>query len=111
MELETEPLGVSATRLICRGRLNMAAAPDVRRLVDEVLASGRAHVVVDLVDTTFIDSSGLGALIAGLKAARQAAGDLRIANASEQVRMVLGLTNLDRVLQPYEDVASAARGW
>lgn len=111
MELETETLGASATRVICRGRLNMTAAPDLRRLVDEVLASGSAHLVVDLADTTFIDSSGLGALIAGLKKARQAGGDLRIAGASEQVRMVLGLTNLDRVLRPHEDVASAAHGW
>jgi anti-sigma B factor antagonist len=58
-----------------------------------------------------IDSSGLGALIGGLKQGRQAGGDLRIAGAPERVRMVLSLTNLDRVLRPYDDLASAIHGW
>lgn len=111
MELETEQLGPSTARVICRGRLNMTAAPEFRGFLDHLLESGSSRVVVDLGDTIFIDSSGLGALIGGLKKARQAGGDLRIARPSEQVRMVLSLTNLDRVLRPHEDVASATDGW
>ena len=111
MEFETEDLGGSTARLICRGRFNMTAAPAFRSFLDHVLGSGTTRVVVDLTDTTFIDSSGLGALIGGLKKARQAGGDLRIAGAPEQVRMVLSLTNLDRVLRPHEDVAAATHGW
>ena len=52
-----------------------------------------------------------GALISGLRLTRQAGGDLRIAAPSEQVRMVLGLTNLDRVLRPHESLDEATRGW
>jgi anti-sigma B factor antagonist len=110
MELETEELGSSTVRVICRGRFNMASAPDFRRCVEHVLRSS-SSIVVDLADTSFIDSSGLGALIAALKQARQAGGDLRIAGPSEQVLTVLSLTNLDRVLRPHQDVASAAHGW
>jgi len=58
-----------------------------------------------------VDSSGLGALIGGLKTARQADGDLRIAAPTEQVATVLGLTNLDRVLRPFATVEDAVRGW
>ena len=86
MELETEPLSPSSARLICRGRFNMAAVPAFRDHLDKVLGEGRTHVIVDLADTTFIDSSGLGALIAGLKRSRQSSGDLRIARPSEQVQ-------------------------
>jgi anti-sigma B factor antagonist len=111
MELETDQLGPSTARVICRGRFNMSAAPDFRRSLDDVLESGRSRVVVDLAGTSFIDSSGLGALIAGLKKARQAGGDLRIAGPSEQVKMVLDLTNLSRVLRPHADVAAATRDW
>jgi anti-sigma B factor antagonist len=57
-----------------------------------------------------MDSSGLGALISGLKTARQAGGDLRIAGAGPQVEAVLDLTNLKRVLRPRPDVASAFVG-
>jgi len=89
----------------------MTAAPDFRQFLEHVLEAGTSRVVVDLTDTTFMDSSGLGALIGGLKRTRQLGGDLRIAGAPEQVRMVLNLTNLDRVLRPHEDVASAVHGW
>ena len=50
-------------------------------------------------------------MIAGLKRARQAGGDLRLAGAVEQVQTVMRLTNLDRVLRPHETVADAADGW
>ena len=94
-----------------QGRLNMAAAPQLRGVVSDLTAAGRVRIVIDLSAVTFIDSSGLGALIGGLKSARQAAGDLRIAAPTEQVTTVLGLTNLDRVLKPYASVEEALDGW
>jgi anti-sigma B factor antagonist len=83
------------------GRLNMVAAPKLREVVAEVVAGGSSRVVVNLEETVFMDSSGLGALIGCLKAARQAGGDLRISGVQPQVKMVLELTNMDRVLTSY----------
>ena len=100
-----------ATVLRPEGRLNMVAAGDVRRVISEVVADGSPRLVVDLGATTFIDSSGLGSLVAGLKTARQAGGDLRIAAAADQALLVLRLTNLDRVLKPHETVEDALDGW
>ena len=85
--------------------------PEFRSYLGAVIDDGSSHVVVDLAETSFIDSSGLGALIGVLKRARSEGGDLRIAAPSEQVRMVLGLTNLDRVLRPHESLDEATRGW
>jgi anti-sigma B factor antagonist len=79
--------------------------------VEETVASGETHIVVDLGQVTFIDSSGLGALISALKATRQAGGDLRIADVPEQVMTVLRLTNLDRVLRVHPTVVDASRDW
>jgi anti-sigma B factor antagonist len=93
------------------GRLNMVAAPALKSLMEETVASGQNRIVVDLGQVTFIDSSGLGALIAGLKATRQAGGDLRIADVPEQVMTVLRLTNLDRVLRVHPTVVDASRDW
>lgn len=97
--------------LSCPGRLNMSAAPRFKQLVDDVVGEGASRVVVDLSETTFVDSSGLGAMVGGLKTARQAGGDLRIAGAGEQVRTVLSLTNLDRILKAYPTVEEARHGW
>ncbi|AVZ40370.1 MULTISPECIES: STAS domain-containing protein [unclassified Dietzia] len=92
------------------GRLNMVAAPGLRDQLRELVDGGSRRVVVDLSATEFIDSSGLGALISGLKAARQAGGDLRIAAPNAQVTSVLKLTRLDRVLTAHESADSAFDG-
>ena len=95
------------TRIAGTGRLNMVQAPKLRKVVAEVVAAGHHHVVLDMAGVEFVDSSGLGALIGGLKLARQAGGDLRIAAVNDQVRMVLKLTGMDRVLTPYSSAQEA----
>lgn len=97
--------------LTATGRLNLTAAPRLKAGVDAAVADGHHRVVLDLSAVEFIDSSGLGAIVGGLKSARQAGGDLRITGATEQVRTVLGLTNLDRILRPYPTVEDALAGW
>jgi anti-sigma B factor antagonist len=109
IEFSTERRDDGSAVVSGTGRLDMVAAPQLRSLVTETVAAGSTRVVVDLGGTSFIDSSGLGALIAGLKTARQAGGDLRIARAGEQVRMVLELTQMHTVLRPYETVEAALR--
>lgn len=93
--------------VVPRGRLNMVAARQLRETLAGLVAAGTSRIVVDLAETTFLDSSALGALVAGLKTARQAGGDLRIARPTESVMTVFKLTNLDKVLRPRDDVESA----
>lgn len=93
------------------GKFNLVAAPPIKARIDDLVAEGKARLVIDLHSVDFIDSSGLGALIGGLKAARQQGGDLRIAAAGPQVLAVLKLTNLDRILAPYGTVEEAAHEW
>ncbi|MGN8026037.1 STAS domain-containing protein [Microbacterium sp. 22242] len=83
------------------GRLTASGAPQLRNAVSDLVDAGTRKIVIDLHETEFIDSSGLGALIGGLKCARLARGDLRIAAVPEAVRTVLRLTNLDRVLSSH----------
>lgn len=92
------------------GRLNMVAAPRLREQLRDLVENGSHRLVVDLSSIDFIDSSGLGALISGLKAARQAGGDLRIAAPTKQVRSVLELTKLDRVLAAHVSADTAFDG-
>jgi anti-sigma B factor antagonist len=95
----------------CSGKLTMVTARHLREAVEQSLTAGPPRLILDLGRVEFVDSSGLGALISALKRARQGGGDLRIADVTEQVRTVLKLTNLDRVLKPYADVAGARDGW
>lgn len=107
MNFDSENLDATTAVIRPKGRLTMVSTSGLRSIVAETVAGGRNHLVVDLSETDFIDSSGLGALVAGLKSARQAGGDLRIALPSDQVRTVLELTNLDRVLRPAASIQDA----
>jgi anti-sigma B factor antagonist len=55
----------------------------------------------------FVDSAGLGSLIGGMRVARQRGGDLRLANPTEQARMLLTLTSLDQLFAVYPTVEAA----
>jgi anti-sigma B factor antagonist len=110
MEIHTSNEGNVAV-VHCGGRLTMVDAPELKEAIFRTVEGGASRVVIDLGQTTFVDSSGLGALVAGLKKSRQAGGDLRISSPGPQVRMVLSLTNLDRVLRPYESMTDATDGW
>jgi anti-sigma B factor antagonist len=92
------------------GRLDLQSAKGFRDAVTELVAGGRARQVVDLSGIGFIDSSGLGGLIAALKSCRQAGGDLRITGVGEQVATVLELTQMHRVLATHPSVDAALEG-
>jgi anti-sigma B factor antagonist len=87
-----------------RGHLDMTAAPDLNKQLLDLVHSGRSLLVVDMSAVELIDSSGLGALVSALEAARTSGGDLKIMSPREQPSLVLELTNVNRVLRT---VASA----
>jgi len=92
------------------GRIDLISAAEIKQRLSEAVEQGRPRLIVDLGDVSFIDSSGLGALISGLKVARAAGGYLRIARPNSQARLILELTTLHRVLPPYDSIEEALAG-
>lgn len=92
-----------------RGRMTMAVASQLRDELTALVSNGNSRLAVDMGDVESVDSSVIGALITGLKAARSRGGDLRIVAAPERVRAVLNRTNLNRVLPTYASVGDAFR--
>lgn len=103
--LTDAPPGIRVVTL--EGRLNASSADAIHDAVRDAADAGRPRVVLDLGGVDFMDSSGLGAVVRALKAARGAGGDLRIARASWQSMLVFQLTNMDRVLTFCDDPATA----
>lgn len=85
------------------GRLDAVTAPQLKARLKALVAEGHRQLVVDLVDVSFIDSSGLSALVSGFKAAREVGGTLKLAGLNEQTRMAFQLSRLDRVFEFYPD--------
>ena len=107
MKLYTKQLAGGVVVIHLVGKLNMVNAPLLRELINDRVEAGDNRIAIDLSQVNFIDSSGLGALINGLKVTRQAGGDLRISSPTEQVKLVLGLTNMDRLFNSYENAELA----
>lgn len=79
--------------------LNASTAPALRDEVRAALKPEYNSVEIDLSDTKFIDSSGLGALIAIQKTMGLRQGTVRIINPTHTVLQVLELTKLHRILE------------
>lgn len=110
MQIVVEPQQNQIAVVQLKGKLDLLSAATVKQKLTDAI-SQHAKLVVNLQNVEFIDSSGLGALIGGLKAARVAGGDLRIAAPSEQARYILQVSTLDRVLHPYPSIEEALSGY
>lgn len=92
--------------------LGSVDGPEFKEKLDELKQSGRTHVVVDLGETDFMDSSGIGALISGLTSMRRAGGDVRLANMEKRIRNLFLITRLlGSVFDDYESVEKAAQSF
>lgn len=81
------------------GILDSAKGSEFRQEIGEIVENGTNIVLIDFQDVTFMDSSGLGALVLALKTVRAAGGKLFICSINEQIRMLFELTSMDRVFQ------------
>ena len=107
MQVNIERLEGQVAVVIPEGRLDLASASEFKQALNDAVNAGDRILVVDLSKVPFVDSSGLGALISGMKATRLAGGDLRIAQVGEQARLILELTTLDKVMKLYSTVEEA----
>jgi anti-sigma B factor antagonist len=110
LDVETRPADNGVTVLAPTGRLDVAGAPALKEAIVEAVRNGPPKVVIDMGGVSFVDSTGLGSVIAALKQIRNSQGELRLAAPNQQVRVVLELTTLDRVFPYYATVEEALTG-
>jgi len=84
-----------------------AAVSSFERAMFEVLKQDRPNIIIDLSHTRFVDSAGLGAMIAAMVAVRRNEGALRLAGLRDEMRTIISTMNLERVFEIHETVAIA----
>lgn len=82
-----------------RGEVDVATVAQVRVALADAIAARPRSVVVDMTDLSFIDSTGLGALIFGFQRCRDEGIAFRLAHPSRSVRQILLLSGLLEVVQ------------
>ncbi len=80
------------------------------RVVAEILDTGSKKIVIDLGAVNYMDSAGLGEVVACRRAVDAVGGSFALAGAEGKVRDLLEVTRIDRVLDVYSDVEAATAG-
>jgi anti-sigma B factor antagonist len=86
--------GGEQTRVALRGELDIWTSPRLQDTLDGLVAKGRRDLVLDLRDLDFIDSTGLGTLVAALKRLRGEGGTLTLYSPSPSTYRVFEITGL-----------------
>jgi anti-sigma B factor antagonist len=87
------------------GDLDLATAPALRQEVIALVGDGRRRIVLDLTGTEFLDSLGLGLVVAIAKRVRVNGGELAIVCPEPRLQRVFRIVDLDRILPLHESVA------
>lgn len=102
-------IGEHRTVVRLQGEVDTYTVPDVRRAFDALELAPRSQVVVDLRDVTFLDSSGIGAIIVLYHRVEAAGAHLQLVSAGVTLRLIR-LMNLDQVLDVVTDDEETAGG-
>ena len=84
------------------GDADLYSAPELRDRLTEVLDGGARLVIVDLSETTFVDSMTLGVLLGAMKRLGTAGGRLELVVSRPDIRRIFEITMLDRVFELHE---------
>jgi len=93
--------------LSVRGEVDVYTAPKFRERLIELVGQGKHHIVVDLEGVEFLDSTGLGVLVGGLKRLRSHNGDLVLVCTQSRILKVFEITGLTKVFSIYDTVEAA----
>jgi len=96
------------TILDLSGRITLGeGSVQLRDAVRELLAKGQKHILLNLGDVNYIDSSGIGELVSAYTTARNQSGELKLLNLTKKVHDLLQITKLYTVFDVKDDEASA----
>jgi anti-sigma B factor antagonist len=107
VSIDTTSVG-GATVVKAAGEVDVFTAPQLREALGVATDGENRQVIVDLEDVDFLDSTGLGVLVFGLKRIRERGGDLSVVCRHEQILKVLNITGLSKILQVHASLEDAA---
>lgn len=84
-----------------QGEVDLYTAPEFKQQLLEAIATGAREVIVDLSNTTFIDSTTLGILVSGVKRLRSIDGNLSLVSTNTDINKIFEITGLHRVFPIY----------
>jgi len=82
-----------------------------RRHVHDLIDRGRVKILVNLANVTYVDSSGVGMMVAKMKTVRDRGGDLKLVHVTTRSQRILGTLKIQSIFEIFHDEASAVRSF
>jgi anti-sigma B factor antagonist len=109
-EVDVERPSAASSIVAVRGEADLHSAPELRDRLASVIDEGARHVLVDLSETSFIDSMALGVLLGSTKRLRANGGQLELIVGQPDIRRIFEITMLDRILVIHPSREAALEG-
>ena len=110
MEINKREVG-NVTILDITGEIDLYNASEIKEIVNQLIEEQKFNVIINLEKVTYIDSSGIGALIASVTNLKKYQGGLKIINVYSSVRKVFELTKLTSFFEIYDSEEEAIKSF
>lgn len=107
LKLSVDQAALGATVIAVSGEIDVYTAPKLREKLFRLIEGGTYRLILDLEDVEFLDSTGLGALIGGLKRVRAHDGSIDIVCTQSRILRIFNITRLDKVFEIYDTAGDA----
>jgi len=95
----------------CPARIDINVSDDLRDRIVRIIQKNEFKIVLDLSDTKYVDSSGLGAIVSRISLLRSNKGDVKLAVVPKTVSNLLELTHLNKILKDYSSIDEAIKSF
>ena len=104
----TERASGDVTILELDGRLVLyEGEADLKAVINDLVSRGRTKIILDLKNVTYIDSAGVGIIIAKYVSVRRAGGDVKLLNLTRRSTRVMTITRLLEVFETFDSEKAA----
>lgn len=96
--------------LVVVGDADLHAASELRERLRGAIDDGATTLVLDMSDTTLVDSTALGVLLGAMKRLRELDGQIRLVISRPEIRRVFAITMLDSIFPTFDTRTQAIAG-
>ncbi len=106
LDVATSEMG-EANVLTLAGEIDVYTAPRLRQAIIDLVEAGKTNLVIDMEKVDFLDSTGLGVLVGGLKRVKTTDGTLAIVATQDKILKIFDITGLNKVFSIHGSLAEA----
>lgn len=110
IRLETNVRDVDGMNVLdVTGEIDVYTAPQFKEAINSVLSGGQKHLIINLAEVTYMDSSGFGALLSATKRLRPIGGTVNLVKCSGSIDRILKITRLNTIFGIFQSIDEALK--